>query len=108
MHPPFDLAAVEAPFFEPLIGQKFLAHFVEAPDEPPLELELFNVHPLHHRPDAGARAPFSLLFRSPGDPARLRQGTYEIVGTVLVREPIFLVPIRDPLRGGVCMEAVFN
>ena len=106
MNPSFDLATVEAPFFEGLTGQKFLAQLVDAPDQPPLEMELVHILPLHHRPATTPRAPFSLLFK-PGDPARMRQGTYECVGPGLEREAIFLVPVRDPLRG-LCLEAVFN
>ncbi len=106
MKPPFDLATVEAPFFEPLVGQRFEAHPVDAPGQPPLALELVHVLPLHHRPGSAPRAPFSLLFK-PADTSRMPQGTYECVGGGLDRAPIFLVPIRDPLRGP-CMEAVFN
>lgn len=106
MNPPFDLATVEAPFFEPLTGQRFLAHPVDMPGQPALELELIHVQPLHHRPGSTVRAPFSLLFR-PSDSSRLAQGIYECAGSGLVREAIFLVPVRDPLRG-LCMEAVFN
>ena len=108
MNPTFDLATVEAPFFDPLTGHMFLAHPLDAPGEPPLELELVHVQPLHTRPGTGVRAPFSLLFKPAGaGAARMRQGTYACDGGGLAREPIFLVPIRDPLRG-LCLEAVFN
>ena len=106
MNPFFDLATVEAPFFEPLTGQRFVAHPVDAPDLPPLDLELIHVQPFHHRPGTPGRAPFSLLFK-PTDTARMPQGTYACDGPSLQREPLFLVPVRDPLRG-LCLEAVFN
>lgn len=106
--PPFDLATVEAPFFEPFIGHRFLARPADVPDAPPLELELNHVQPFHHLPQSGGRAPFSIFFKTP-DPARMIQGTYECTGPGLEEAPaaIFLVPVRDPLRG-LCLEAVFN
>ena len=106
MNPPFDLATVEAPFFEPLTGQSFVAHPVDATDLPPLILELTHVQSLHHRSGSKGRAPFSLLFK-PADPSRMAQGTYACDGPGLARAPIFLVPVRDPLRG-ICLEAVFS
>lgn len=105
--PPFDLATVEAPFFEGLTGQKFRAWFTEGPaDAPPLELELMLVQPGHFRQGVETRAPFSLLFKLP-EGVRPGQGIYECEGPRLERTEIFLVPVRDALRG-VCMEAVFN
>lgn len=106
MNPPFDLATVEAPFFEPLTGQSFVAHPIDSPELSPLTLELAQVLPFHHRAGSAGRAPFSLLFKAP-DSSRIPQGIYECDGPGLAREPIFLVPVRDPLRG-LCMEAVFN
>lgn len=106
MSPAFDLATGEAPFFEPLISQKFVAHFTEASDTAPLDLELVHVSSLPHHPAMGGRAPFSLLFKTP-DLSRVAQGTYEMDGPGLNHMPIFLVPVRDPERG-VCMEATFH
>ena len=102
----FDPATVEAPFFEGLTGQHYAARPVDLADQPPLDLELIHVQALHHRAGAAGRAPFSLLFR-PADASRLRQGNYECDGPGVDNATIFLVPVRDPLRG-VGLEAVFN
>ena len=106
MNPLFDLATVEAPFFEGLTGQHYAARPVDLADQPPLDLVLVYVQAFHHRVGAPGRAPFSLLFH-PADGSRLRQGNYKCEGPGFTGTPLFLAPVHDPLRG-VCLEAVFN
>jgi hypothetical protein len=74
----------------------------------PLPLVLVEARELPRRagrPDA-PRAPFSLLFRGPGEPV-LPQAIYAIDCGALGRIEIFLVPVgREP--AGLLYEAVFN
>ncbi len=52
------------------------------------------------------RAPFSLVFRGPIEPA-LPQGTYEVTNDAMGTLEIFLVPIGTS-EAGMRYEAVFN
>ncbi len=73
----------------------------------PLVLTLIEAEPIETSQDLGERrAPFSLVFRGPGEPA-LTQRIYPLDNETLGRLEIFLVPI-GPDDEGMRYEAVFN
>ncbi len=55
---------------------------------------------------AGAREPFSIVFRGPAE-SHVPQGTYTIDNPTLGELALFVVPI-GPDGKGMCYEAVFN
>ena len=73
----------------------------------PLVLTLIKAEPIETSQDLGERrAPFSLVFRGPGEPV-LAQRIYALDNETLGRLEIFLVPI-GPDHEGTRYEAVFN
>ena len=73
----------------------------------PLVLTLIMAKPIETSQDLGERrAPFSLVFRGPGEPV-LAQRLYALDNETLGRLEIFLVPI-GPDDEGMRYEAVFN
>jgi hypothetical protein len=88
--------------FAPAIGDAFAVHGA-TPEA--LRLELVEARP-QGSAAAGARAPFSLLFRGPAEPL-LPQRTYRLEHPGLGLLEIFLVPVgRDAT--GTDYEAVFG
>jgi hypothetical protein len=93
--------------FRPAVGDAFA---LDAGDAGRVELELLEArlqHPDHPATDeAGARAPFTLLFRGPAEPV-LPQRIYAIDHESIGPLEIFIVPVaRD--HGGTTYEAVFG
>ncbi len=94
----------------------FAAHLEEpfaidlGTDFPGLErlvLTLIKAEPIETSPDLGERrAPFSVVFRGPGEP-ELTQRIYPLDNETLGRLEIFLVPI-GPDDEGMRYQAVFN
>ncbi len=73
----------------------------------PLVLTLIKAEPIETSQDLEERrAPFSLVFRGPGEPV-LTQRIYALDNETLGRLEIFLVPI-GPVDEGMRYEAVFN
>ncbi len=101
---------------ETLTLEDFAAHLDEPfavdlgtdfPGLEPLVLTLIKAVPIETDQDLGERrAPFSLVFRGPGEPA-LAQRLYALDNETLGRLEIFLVPI-GPVDEGMRYEAVFN
>jgi hypothetical protein len=90
--------------FEPCVGQTFL---VTPENADGFELELTQVKPLGSPgPAAGARQPFSLLFRGPLEPA-LAQQLLRIENSTIGELALFLVPI-GPDENGMLYDATFN
>jgi hypothetical protein len=101
------LERLTAETFAPAVGEAFVLHDDEAGR---LQLELLESR-LHHpdapaADDAGARAPFSLLFLGPADPV-LPQRIYRLAHDTVGEIEIFIVPVgRD--ESGTTYEAVFG
>lgn len=99
-----ELSMITLENFEPCVGQTFL---VTPENADGLELELTQVKPLGSPgPAAGARQPFSLLFRGPLEPV-LAQQQYPIENSTLGDLSLFLVPI-GPDENGMLYDATFN
>jgi len=99
-----DLSTVTHEDFEPCIGQTFL---VTPENANGLEMELTQVKPLGAPGTAaGARQPFSLLFRGPLEPV-LPQQMLRIENSTLGKLGLFLVPI-GPDEIGMLYDATFN
>ena len=99
-----DLSTVTLEDFEPCVGQ---ASLVTPENADGLELELTQVKPLGaSRSTAGARQPFSLLFRGPLEPV-LAQQMCRVENSTLGELALFLVPI-GPDEKGMLYDASFN
>ena len=98
---------------ETLTVETFAAHLEEpfaidlGTEIEPLVLTLIEAEPIETGQDLGARrAPFSLVFRGPGELV-LDQRIYPLDNEALGRLEIFLVPI-GPDDEGMRYESVFN
>lgn len=91
--------------FDPHVGDEF--HLELGGDET-LALELVSTHALSSDTvESSLRAPFSLVFRSPGERRHAPQQIYTVRHGELGALEIFLVPI-GPDEGGMRYEAVFT
>lgn len=91
--------------FDAHVGEQF--QLVLSNDEA-LALELVSTHPLSSDTvENSERAPFSLVFRSPGEPRHAPQQIYTVRHPELGPLEIFLVPI-GPDEQGMRYEAVFT
>jgi hypothetical protein len=100
-----DLDRLDKGDFDPHVGDEFE---LELGAESTLSLELIAADPLSSGTVARAtRAPFSLIFRSPGERRHAQQRIYTVRHPVLGALDIFLVPI-GPDEGGMRYEAVFT
>lgn len=91
--------------FDPHVGERFE---VELSADETLALELVSTHPLSSDTVADSqRAPFSLVFRSPGEQRHAPQRIYTVQHPELGALEIFLVPI-GPDQRGMRYEAVFT
>lgn len=99
-----DLSTITLEDFEPCLGQSFL---VTPENADGLELELIQVKPLGAAGlAAGARQPFSLLFRGPLQPM-LEQQVLKIENPTLGELALFMVPI-GPDDNGMLYDVTFN
>ncbi len=91
--------------FSSRVGESFV---VDLGGEVTLRLELVSAEALGGSSAPGARrAPFSLVFRSPGERRHVLQRTYPMEHAALGRLELFLVPIGTA-PGGMRYEAVFT
>jgi hypothetical protein len=100
------LAQLTRAHFDPRLNDRFL---VRLGSDRAIEVQLIEVRALREVPAQGPaakRAPFSLLFRGPGD-CYLPQRIYPVEHGQLGTLSIFLVPL-GPDGEGMLFEAVFN
>ena len=92
--------------FLPERGKRFR---VDRGDAPPIELVLDSASDLTSGDGRPRRAPFSLVFRGPLEPALAQRiwALEPVEKSELPRLEIFLVPI-GPEAGGMRYEAIFN
>lgn len=100
-----DLDRLAKDDFDPHVGERFE---LELSAEQALALELVSTHALASDTVAHSRrAPFSLVFRSPGERRHAAQRIYTVRHAELGTLEIFLVPI-GPDERGMRYEAVFT
>jgi hypothetical protein len=98
-----DLDRLAKDDFDPHVGDNFE---LELGGDRTLSLELVSSDPLSLGTGAD-RAPFSLIFRSPGERRHAQQQIYTVRHAELGELEIFLVPI-GPDEDGMRYEAVFT
>jgi hypothetical protein len=100
-----DLDRLAKKDFDPHVGDRFE---LELDAGRTLPLELLSSHPLSSDTvESATRAPFSLIFRSPGEQRHAPQQIYTVRHAELGALELFLVPI-GPDDGGMRYEAVFT
>lgn len=87
--------------FEPLVGEPFTIN------DGAVQVRLSEANSLGEGPTAELRAPFSLVFRGPAQPA-LEQRIHRVDHPSLGPMEIFLVPLGPDESGEACYQAVFN
>jgi hypothetical protein len=98
-----DLAALTYDMFAGRVGETF------RDDAAGLELELVEVEdltPIARNVPAGARTPFSLMFRGPAEPA-VAQGIRSLGHDEIGELAIFIVPVAKE-ADGMRYQAVFS
>src|SRR5262245_19790788 len=91
--------------FDPYVGDEFE---LALDGDATLSLELVSSDSLSSATvERSARAPFALVFRSPGERRYAQQQIYTVRHAELGAMEIFLVPI-GPDEGGMRYEAVFT
>jgi hypothetical protein len=100
-----DLDRLAKDDFDPHVGDEFE---LELGDDRTLSLELVSSDALSSGTvESATRAPFSLIFRSPGERRHAHQQIFTVRHAELGAMEIFLVPI-GPDEGGMRYEAVFT
>lgn len=100
-----DLYRLAKDDFDPHVGDRFE---LDLGADATLALELVSTHALSADTVEGSqRAPFALVFRSPGESRHAPQQVYTLRHAELGELEIFLVPI-GPDEDGMRYEAVFS
>lgn len=100
-----DLDRLTKDDFDPHVGEEFE---LDLGAGQALPLELASTHPLSSDTvESATRAPFSLIFRSPGERRHAPQQIYTLRHPELGELEIFLVPL-GPDERGMRYEAVFT
>lgn len=98
-----DIATLTVEDFSPTVGTRYA---LDGGSAGPIELELASAQAVGKAWPGAQRAPFSLIFAGPSDPA-LTQGTYALRHAALGDLDVFLVPIAGD-EDGRRYEAVFG
>jgi hypothetical protein len=98
-----DLGTLTLEAFSGHVGAEFRLH---AGDDIVLDLVLAEVDSLGDPPGPEIRAPFSLIFRGPGDKIA-RQAIYRVEHDTMGALELFVVPLQ-PDADGARYQVIFN